>query len=126
MKTAMTRSLLAAALGLALAAGASAQTAPTPAQQKELDTARAALDQAAQRYAELARKYDAPGAPVRIEKRMLRKPVVGVLLAPDDKPGVRIAGVTPDAARAASRPATAPKGAAPASGWRTCRHSPST
>ena len=102
MKTAMTRSLLAAALGLALAAGASAQTAPTPAQQKELDAARAALDQAAQRYAELARKYDVPGAPVRIEKRMLRKPVVGVLLAPDDKPGVRIAGVTPDSAAAAA------------------------
>lgn len=31
---------------------------------------------------------------------MLRKPVVGVLLAPDDKPGVRIAGVTPDSAAA--------------------------
>lgn len=102
MKTTLQHAVLAAALGLALAGGAFAQSAPTPAQQKELDAARAALDQAAQRYAELARKYDAPGAPVRIEKRMLRKPVVGVLLSADDQPGVRIAGVTPDSAAAAA------------------------
>lgn len=89
------------AIALALAGAAIAQTAPTAAQQKELDAARANLDQAAQRYAELSRKYGGADAPIRIEKRVLRKPVIGVLLAPDDKAGVRIAGVTPDSAAAA-------------------------
>ena len=92
---------LAVALGLALAGSAIAQTAPTAAQQKELDVARASLDQAAKRYAELSRKYGGSDAPIRIEKRVLRKPVIGVLLAPDETSGVRIAGVTPDSAAAA-------------------------
>ena len=92
---------LALALGLAVAGAAIAQTSPTPAQQKELDAARAELDQAAQRFAELNRKYAGAEAPIRIEKRVLRKPVIGVLLAPDDDAGVRIAGVTPDSAAAA-------------------------
>ena len=101
----MTRpTALALALGLALAGTAVAQTAPTAptaAQQKELDSARANLDQAAKRYAELSRKYGGADAPIRIEKHVLRKPVIGVLLAPDDTAGVRIAGVTPDSAAAA-------------------------
>ena len=92
---------LALALGMALAGTAIAQTAPTAAQQKELDSARANLDQAAKRYAELSRKYGGADAPIRIEKRTLRKPVIGVLLAPDETSGVRIAGVTPDSAAAA-------------------------
>ena len=92
---------LALALGLAVAGGAIAQSAPNPAQQKELDAARANLDQAAQRFAELSRKYGGADAPIRIEKRVLRKPVIGVLLAPDEASGVRIAGVTPDSAAAA-------------------------
>lgn len=92
---------LALAVGLALAGIAVAQDAPTPAQQKELDAARADLDKAAQRFAELHRKYGGADAPLRIEKRMLRKPVIGVLLTPDDASGVRIAGVTPDSAAAA-------------------------
>jgi membrane-associated protease RseP (regulator of RpoE activity) len=92
---------LALALGLALAGAAIAQTAPTPAQQKELDDARAEVEKAAQRLAELHRKYGGADAPIRIEKRVLRKPVIGVLLAPDDAAGVRIAGVTPDSAAAA-------------------------
>lgn len=91
---------LALALGMALAGTAIAQTAPTAAQQKELDSARANLDQAAKRYAELSRKYGGADAPIRIEKRTLRKPVIGVLLAPDETSGVRIAGVTPDSAAA--------------------------
>ncbi len=91
---------LALALGLALAGAAIAQTAPNAAQQKELDAARANLDQAAQRYAELSRKYGGAEGPIRIEKRVLRKPVIGVLLAPDDASGVRIAGVTPNSAAA--------------------------
>ena len=92
---------LALALGLAVAGAAIAQTAPTPAQQKELDAARADLEKAAQRVAELHRKYGGADAPIRIEKRVLRKPVIGVVLAPDDAAGVRIAGVTPDSAAAA-------------------------
>ena len=93
---------LALALGLAMAGAAIAQTAaPNAAQQKELDAARAELDKAAQRYGELARKYGGADAPIRIEKRMLRKPVIGVLLAPDEAAGVRIAAWTslPRAAR---------------------------
>ena len=55
---------LALALGMALAGTAIAQTAPTAAQQKELDSARANLDQAAKRYAELSRKYGGADAPI--------------------------------------------------------------
>ena len=72
---------LALAIGLVVAGLAIAQDKPTPAQQKELDAARVQLDQAAQRYAELSRKYGDGDAPIRIEKRILRKPVIGVVLA---------------------------------------------
>jgi membrane-associated protease RseP (regulator of RpoE activity) len=92
--------ILALAIGLAVAGLAIAQTPPTPAQRKELDAARAQLDQAAQRYAELSRKYGDADAPIRIEKRVLRKPVIGVVLAADDRSGVRIAAVTPGSAAA--------------------------
>lgn len=94
--------VVAVALGLSLAGLVAAQSPPTPAQQKELDAARAELDRAAERYGELARRYALDDGSYRIEKRMLRKPVVGVLLAPDAKSGVRIAGVTPDGAAAAA------------------------
>lgn len=100
MKYKIRNTALAAALGLLLAGPAAAQTAPTPAQRKELDAARAQLDRAAQHYAELTRKYGGGDAPIRIEQRMLRKPVLGVVLAPDDAAGVRIAGITPDSAAA--------------------------
>lgn len=100
MKTYLTSTALALAVALALAGGAIAQTAPTPAQQQELDAARADLEKAAQRLAELHRKYGGADAPIRIEKRVLRRPVIGVLLAPDDATGVRIAGVTPGSAAA--------------------------
>jgi hypothetical protein len=92
--------------GFASAGAVIAQSAaPTPAQQRELDAARADLDGAAQRYAELARRYQVPDAPLRIERRVQRRPVLGVLLAPDAAGGVRITGVTPDsgAARAGLR-----------------------
>lgn len=99
MKRTVKRLALACAAGLALAGVAAAQSeAPTPAQQKELDAARANLDRAAKHFAELTRKYNAPGAAPMImtyEKQMVRKPVLGVLLAPDPQAGVRIAGVTP-------------------------------
>ena len=90
------------ALGMALAGNAIAQTTPTPAQQKQLDAARADLDKAARHFAELQREYGGAAAPMRIEQRIQRKPVIGVLLAPDDASGVRIAGVTPDSAAAAA------------------------
>ncbi|MFO1473255.1 MAG: hypothetical protein U1F20_01395 [Lysobacterales bacterium] len=58
----MKRLALACAAGLALAGAAAAQSdAPTPAQQKELDAARAELDRAAKHFAELSGKYHAPG-----------------------------------------------------------------
>ena len=100
MNTLIKPTALALALGLALAGAAVAQSAPTPAQQKELDAARTDLEKAAQRLAELHRKYGGTEGPMRIEKRVLRKPVIGVLLAPDEANGVRIAGVTPGSAAA--------------------------
>ena len=57
---------LALALGLALAGAAIAQSAPTPAQQKELDEARAELDKAAQRFAELHQELADEGVDVKI------------------------------------------------------------
>ena len=77
--------------GLAAAGAAAAQDAPTPAQRQALDAARAELDRAAARYAELAGH-----APMHVDRHLLRKPLLGVVLAPDDDDGVRIAGVTPD------------------------------
>lgn len=104
MNRTVKRLALACAAGLALAGAAAAQSdAPTPAQQKELDAARAELDRAAKHFAELSGKYHAPGtAPMVMtyEKQTVRKPVLGVLLAPDPQAGVRIAGVTPDSAAA--------------------------
>jgi membrane-associated protease RseP (regulator of RpoE activity) len=95
---------LSLAIAIAVAAPAPAQEwtgkAPTAAQQKALDAARIQLDAAAKRYAELAREYGVERGPVEIRQRLLRKPVIGVLLAPDDQAGVRIAGVTPSSAAA--------------------------
>lgn len=94
------------ALALLCAAGlATAQTkAPkaTAAAEAQLEAARADLERAAKRVAELSRQLGRHEGPVRIERRMLRKPVLGVLLAPDAQGGVRIAGVTPDGAAAAA------------------------
>ena len=96
--------VLAAAMatGLALAGGVAAQSsAPTPAQQQELDAARADLQRAAKRVAELSREYHRPGdAPMAFRHAFETRPVLGVLLGPDDAKGVRIVGVTPDSAAA--------------------------
>lgn len=90
----------AVAAGLAIAGAASAQSgAPTPAQQKELDDARADLQRAAKRVADLSRKYRAPRAPESAQA-FSRRPVLGVVLGPNDARGVKIAGVTPDSAAA--------------------------
>lgn len=95
---------LAGALGLLLSGIAAAQsTAPKadPAAEKELAAAQAELQRAAKRVAELSRQLGHRGDPLRhVEKRMVRKPVLGVVLAPDAQAGVWIAGVTPDSAAA--------------------------
>ncbi|GAB3342489.1 PDZ domain-containing protein [Marilutibacter aestuarii] len=102
---ALTSRALWIACGLCLAAGAiHAQTSPpadTEAARKALDEARAELDRAARRVAELSRASGAdPATPVVIERRLQRSPVIGVVLAPDSDKGVRIAAVTPGSAAA--------------------------
>ncbi len=98
-----------AILSLALAALctggiASAQTRssskPDAAAEAQLQAARADLERAARRVAELSRQLGRDEGPMRIERRVIRKPILGVLLAPDDQAGVRIAGVTPDSGAA--------------------------
>lgn len=100
--------LLGACIALALAASAAAQapktkvrTADAPTQ-AQLDAAQADLERAARRLAELQGKLGAQAAPdVHIfERRMMKKPVIGVVLAPDAQAGVRVAGVTPDSGAA--------------------------
>ncbi|MBW8850547.1 MAG: PDZ domain-containing protein [Xanthomonadales bacterium] len=95
------RSLLviAVAAALPLAGAVHSQSAPKPsddARRKEIDAARAELDRAAKRYAELTAGTPGFGPGLHLQPR----PVVGVLLAPDPQAGVRIAGVTPDGAAA--------------------------
>ena len=63
---------------------------------KELATARAELARAARRVAELSRTSAQADAHAMVEQRMRRKPMVGVVLAPDAQAGVKIAGVTPE------------------------------
>jgi membrane-associated protease RseP (regulator of RpoE activity) len=107
MKLQTTPAVLAVALAALCAGGiAAAQTrapaAKTDATEAQLDAARADLERAAQRVAELSRQLGRDDGPVRIERRMVHKPVLGVLLAPDNQAGVRIAGVTPESGAAAA------------------------
>ncbi|MBU8976670.1 MULTISPECIES: PDZ domain-containing protein [unclassified Lysobacter] len=100
-----TPTLLAATIGLLLAcAGAGAQTSKSDADKaRELENARTELNRAAQRYAELSReniKFDRVQFEREFEKRFARQPVLGVVLSPEPKAGVRIAAVTPDSAAA--------------------------
>jgi hypothetical protein len=88
---------LASAVALALAFGAFAQAAPDAAKEKELAAAREELHRAAQRVAELS--HDG-SRDVVIERRLLQRPVLGVILEPDDGTGVRIAAVTPESGAA--------------------------
>lgn len=86
---------LACALALALTFGALAQAAaPDAATQKELDAARADLQRAARRVAELSREMGTSGDLV-IERRLMQRPVLGVILEPDNGAGVRVTAVTP-------------------------------
>lgn len=92
------------ALGVLLS-GITAAQSPTPkanpGAEKELAAAQAELQRAAKRVAELSRQLGHRGDQLRqVEKRLVRKPVIGVLLAPDATAGVRIAGVTPESAAA--------------------------
>lgn len=94
--------LLAAALSLAIAGGAfAADDKAAPAADRELSAARVELDRAAKRYAELAREHGALARDVQARILETRnRPVIGVLLAPDEQAGVRVAGVTPDSGAA--------------------------
>ena len=95
---------LACALALALAFGALAQAAPDAAKQKELAAAREDLHRAARRVAELS--GDTGGMAMDgtrqmvIERRLLQRPVLGVILEGDSGAGVRIAAVTPESGAA--------------------------
>ena len=95
---------LAAAIALSFVAGAA--TAQTPAPERgdpvgdrtdarELATARAALARAAARVAELSVPRAEEIEAMRLARHFESRPVLGVLLAPDAKTGVGIAGVTP-------------------------------
>ncbi|MDR0183010.1 PDZ domain-containing protein [Lysobacter arvi] len=70
---------------------------------RQIEAARADLNRAAQRYAELTRQnanFDRAQFEREFERRFARQPVLGVVLSPDPKSGVRIAAVTPDSAAA--------------------------
>lgn len=93
------KATLAASVALALAFGALAQAAPDAAKQKELAAAREDLQRAAKRVAELSRDLGNDHDMV-IERRLMRRPVLGVILDGDDGAGVRIAAVTPESGAA--------------------------
>lgn len=78
------------------ARAAAQRTATQEAQRKELAEARADLQRAARRVAELSRADEMAAMRQRIERR----PMLGVLLAPDSETGVRVTGVTPDSGAA--------------------------
>ena len=103
--TRSTRSLLAVALAMALVAGHAVAADPPSkadsANAKELAQAREDLRRAAERVAELSRDNGDTLKLVRERATQVRnRPVIGVLLAPDDRGGVRITGVTPDSGAA--------------------------
>ncbi|HZF97194.1 MAG TPA: hypothetical protein VEY92_02925, partial [Pseudoxanthomonas sp.] len=80
------------ATALAAVPAASAQTAAaTDADIKALESARNDLIRAARRLAELQGTEATPL--IELQSRTARRPVLGVVLAPDAQAGVRIAGV---------------------------------
>ena len=100
--TRVSQTLLSAALAALLAGTATAADEPHGgAAEKELSQAREALRRAAERVAELSRDQGDLVRTARLQMERARdRPVVGVLLAQDERAGVRIAGVTPDGAAA--------------------------
>lgn len=97
MLTPLSRTLLALALVAPLPALAQAED---DARRKELDDARADLQRAARRVAELSRDAGTLRAPIDIDHLIVRRPRLGVLLSGDEAAGVRITGVTPDSGAA--------------------------
>lgn len=95
----MSRYFLITPLAVALALGLGGAFAATPdaTREKELEAARADLHRAARRVAELSGANGADENLV-IERRMVRGPVLGVVLEPDTQSGVLIAAVTPGGA----------------------------
>lgn len=69
-------------------------------QQKELEAARADLQRAARRVAELSRNSPVPALALHPGTPLQRRPRLGVLLTGDDDTGVRITGITPDSGAA--------------------------
>jgi S1-C subfamily serine protease len=84
--------VLAPCLAIAQTSTAKAEAANA----KALAAARADLERAARRVAELSHANAHADARAMVEQRMRRKPIVGVVLAPDAQAGVKIAGVTPE------------------------------
>ena len=74
-------------------------TAADASKARELAAAREDLRQAAKRVAELSGEFDV-ARQMAYERRFEQRPVIGVVLAPEAKSGVRIAAVTPDSAAA--------------------------
>lgn len=93
----LSRPLLALALVAALPALAQQ---PDAGRQKELDEARADLQRAARRVAELSRGAGDLRMPIHIDQGIVSRPRLGVLLSGDDAAGVRITGVTPESGAA--------------------------
>ncbi|HEY0504920.1 MAG TPA: PDZ domain-containing protein [Lysobacter sp.] len=97
--------MLAASVALLVACtAAGAQTSGGDAQRtRELEAARTELNRAAKRYAELSRAnvpFDRVTFEREFDRQFVQRPVLGVVLAPEPKAGVRIAAVTPDSAAA--------------------------
>ena len=90
---------LASAVALTLAFGAFAQISPDATREKELAAAREDLHRAAKRVAELSRDQ-AGSRDMVFERRLLQRPVLGVILEADEGAGVRIAAVTPQSGAA--------------------------
>jgi membrane-associated protease RseP (regulator of RpoE activity) len=70
------------------------------ATKKELEDARADLQRAAKRVAELSRDAGGLHSPANIDHLIVSRPRLGVLLSGDDAAGVRITGVTPESGAA--------------------------
>jgi membrane-associated protease RseP (regulator of RpoE activity) len=102
--TLLAATLLAAGIGNAIAQTPQPQEKDLAERQKELAAAQAELQRAAQKVAELSRTT-IPDAARQLQQaqqwfQVARKPVIGVVLTPDDTAGVRVGGVTPDSAAA--------------------------
>lgn len=87
--------LIAGALLAACIGNATAQQ-PDATAQKQLAEAQKQLAEAARRVAELTREMKIDETGIRMARSMVHRPVIGVVLAPDESAGVRIGGVTPD------------------------------